>query len=117
MGCQTFTVLSKRKIIIIKDNKGLLSKLSDGYLIKPAGIKNSWDIGKNKYNYTFISQQLFIVDIDNSEQNSDKTPFKAEYILTPEKAVSVAISKGVKPCYVYYSYSSKHSLPKFHIWN
>lgn len=93
----------------------VLSKLSDGYLIKPAGIKNSWDIGKNKYNYTFISQQLFIVDIDNSEQNSDKTPFKAEYILTPEKAVSVAISKGVKPCYVYYSYSSKHSLPKFHI--
>ena len=97
------------------DLKELCSKLSDGYSIKPAGIRCSWDIGKGKYNYNFISQQLFICDIDNSEQNNDKTPFSSEYIMTPEKAVNVAISKGLKPCYIYYSYSSKPKLPKFHV--
>ena len=50
----------------------------------------------------FVSQQIFGLDFDNTES-----------IIQPQEAVSIAKSKGLYPCFLYSTFSSKEEKPKF----
>lgn len=81
----------------------ICDRLNNGYAIRPAGIIYVIDKEGKFDKYSFISQQVFIVDFDNKGK-----------IYTPDEAIKTAAENGLKPCFIYYSYSSTKETPKFH---
>ena len=70
--------------------------------------------GKPQYEYIPISQQLFVVDIDNDEPATDEAgrPIKGqkrriENPLTIDDALEICKKNGIKPTFYYETFSSK----------
>lgn len=78
----------------------LANAITKGY-----GFSSAELVGAKKVDW--VSQRLFIVDIDNEEK---------EYpITTPEKAIEIMQEKGISHSFIYYTFSSTPEKPKFRI--
>ena len=78
------------------------------YSKEPIGIT---DKGKEKHKYNAISQQLFVVDVDNDEEytaeNGEKHKRRIQDPLTIERALKICKGVGIYPFLVYETFSSK----------
>lgn len=84
----------------------LAYKLVHGRNVRPAAMHGTSDSD-------FESQQLFLVDFDNTDRR--KQPFPPERIVSPKKAVKMASDSGLKPCFGYYTFSHTETVPKFRL--
>ena len=84
----------------------LAYKLVHGRNVRPAAMHGTSDAD-------FESQQLFLVDFDNTDRH--KQPFPPDRIVTPQKAVQMASDSGLKPCFGYYTFSHTETVPKFRL--
>ena len=84
----------------------LAYKLVHGRNVRPAAMHGTSDAD-------FESQQLFLVDFDNTDRR--KQPFPPERIISPKKAVQMASDSGLKPCFGYYTFSHTETVPKFRL--
>lgn len=78
------------------------------YSKEPVGVT---DKGKPKYNYRIISQQIFVVDIDNEEEYKDENGTRhrrrIQNPLSIEDALKICRMHGIYPFFVYETFSSK----------
>lgn len=81
--------------------KELISYIEQGYSVSPAVMD-----GKGCKAENWISQQLFMVDIDND---------KDKPILTVEKALELCERYNLPPAFLYYSFSHTEQKPKFRL--
>lgn len=84
----------------------LAYKLVHGCNVRPAAMHGTSDSD-------FKSQQLFMVDFDNTDRH--KQPFPPERIISPQKAVQMASESGLNPCFGYYTFSHSEAVPKFRL--
>lgn len=84
--------LSKPEEIEVEE---LANMLVNGCNFRPGATNGKTDAD-------FVSQQIFGLDFDNTES-----------IIQPQEAVSIAKSKGLYPCFLYSTFSSKEEKPKF----
>ena len=84
----------------------LAYKLVHGRNVRPAAMHGTSDSD-------FESQQLFLVDFDNTDRR--KQPFPPEKIVSPQKAVQMASDSGLKPCFGYFTFSHSGTVPKFRL--
>lgn len=75
----------------------LANLLVNGCNFRPAAVKGMSDSG-------FISQQIYGLDFDNTEDES---------VITPEDAIIQAKKKGINPAFVYSTFSNSEEKPKF----
>ena len=81
--------------------KELISYIEQGYSVSPAVMD-----GKGCKAENWISQQHFMVDIDND---------KDKPILTVEKALELCERYNLPPAFLYYSFSHTEQKPKFRL--
>ena len=81
--------------------KELISYIEQGYSVSPAVMD-----GKGCKAENWISQQIFMVDIDND---------KDKPILTVEKALELCERYNLPPAFLYYSFSHTEQKPKFRL--
>lgn len=62
---------------------------------------------------SFISQQLFMLDFDNTDRQ--KKPFPPYKQIKPEEAIKKAQENGLYPCFAYYTHSNTEETPKFRV--
>ncbi|MDY2627785.1 MAG: hypothetical protein SOW08_05635 [Lachnospiraceae bacterium] len=99
-------VQSELSVPIEIEVSDLAYKLVHGRNVRPAAMRGTSDSD-------FESQQLFMVDFDNTDRH--KQPFPPERIVSPEKAVQMASEGGLKPCFGYYTFSHTETVPKFRL--
>lgn len=85
--------------------RDLFQVICSGGSFRPAAIDGNSD-------KDFISQQLFAVDIDNTE---NKKPLPENERLTPEQAIGKARTAGLIPNFIYRTFSDSSELPKFRV--
>ncbi len=83
----------------------LFDVICSGGSFRPAAIRGNSDSG-------FISQQIFAVDIDNAKS---KDPIPEADRLTPQEAISRARAAGLKPNFIYPTFSDSPELRKYRI--
>lgn len=83
----------------------LFREICRGVTFRPAATNG-------KSGFDFVSQQVFCVDIDNSH---GKKPISDSERLTPEQAISKARAAGLKPNFIYPTFSDSPELRKYRI--
>lgn len=75
----------------------LANIIVNGCNFRPAAVNGKQDVG-------FISQQIFSLDFDNTDEKN---------MMMPLDAVAMAKEKGIKPSFVYSTFSNTEEKPKF----
>ena len=95
---------------LIKPAEIEVEPLADS-LINGCNCRASAVNGKNDAD--FISQQLFLLDFDNTDRK--KKPFPPDKQVTPEQAIEKAKKNKLLPCFAYYTHSHSENIPKFRL--
>lgn len=95
--------------------RNLANCLLNGYAVIPAysNVTVTRDgTGRNRFRYDFVRQQVFLLDIDNSD--AGKPLPKTEQIPLKVAIQSLKLN-GIVPCFAYRTYSDTPETPKFRI--
>ncbi|WP_405344641.1 phage/plasmid primase, P4 family [Ruminococcus sp.] len=102
----------------------LAQRISQGITIQGAQLRDKLNPEDTSTDARFLSQQLFMIDIDNDEKRDGKKEKykRADSIDTPEQIMDIARGAGLTPCIIAHSFSSGRidpdgqAIPKYHVF-